>query len=136
MASDGSRLIDLVAKHGDDDAADLMILLFGGSRVSLPGRMTADHWLVSLVGFEAAKAIVEEMNFGGCGGLVELPIAENSSAEKNRREVYRRLRLGQSIDRIAREVGIHRRTVFRHRAALKRLARKNAASRTEGPSSC
>ncbi len=136
MASDGSRLIDLVAKHGDDDAADLMILLFGGSRVTFPGRMTVGHWLVSLVGFEAAEAIIEAMNFDGCGGYVDLPLAERSSAEKSRREVYRRLKLGQSTDRIAREVGVHRRTVCRHRAALKILARQNAASRTEGPTKC
>ena len=136
MASDGSRLIDLIAKYGDDDDADLAVMLFGGSRVSLPSWMKGDHWLISLVGREAAEAIVKEMNFDGCGGMVVLPLAERSLMEKNRREVYRRLKLGQSTDRIAREVAVSRRTVQRHRAALKRLARQNAASRTEGPTKC
>ena len=142
MAGEGSELIDLIVDIADDDVAATVIERYGGSRVCVPGRFVEpDNWLAEIVGVDTASTIFRAFHgpvaFGHCAGFVlTLPLAEKSSKEKNRREVCRRLKLGQSTDRIAREVGVHRRTVQRYRADLKRLARQNAASRTEGPSKC
>lgn len=143
MASDGGSLIDLIVDIAGEEAAKTAIERFGGSRVSVPMfSVHHDNWLVEIVGEDTAMEIFRAFNGPGLfresggGTMVELPLVERASQEKLRREVYRRLRLGQPIDRIAREVGVHRRTVQRHRAALKKIARQNAASRTEGPSTC
>ncbi len=142
MASDGSRLIDLIVDMVDDEEViETVIEHFAGSLVSVPYTPTAANWLVGIVGAETALAIFRAFHGPtifrhSTGYMVLLPSAERSPMEKARREVGRRLKLGQSVDRIAREVGVHRRTVYRHRAALKRLTRQNAASRTEGPTKC
>jgi hypothetical protein len=128
MASNGNTFLDLIADAADDDAVGRVLERVGGSRISLPGVPAADHWLSELIGHGAAKAVCAAMcSFGHhgqrVGGMFDVPLAERASAERNRREILRLLKLGRSIDRIAREVGVSRRTVQRWRAWLKKASR-------------
>ncbi len=142
MASDGQKLLDLIAEHAGDEKVAAFLELRGGGFLVLPGKPADDHWFSVLVGGgDIARKIVEAMGYtnhkGDVGGFrFVLPIAERSSAEKNRREIRRRLKLGQSFNRIAREVGVHKRTVERQYSALKKLANQNAANHTRETSSC
>lgn len=143
MASDGRKLLDLIADFVGDEKVAEFLELRGGGHLILPAKPKDDHWFSAFVGSgDIARKIVEGMGYtnhkGEVSGLriAALPIAERGSTEKNRREVERRLRLGQTTSRIAREVGVSRRTVQRHRAAMKKRMRQNAAFHTEGPTKC
>ena len=100
----------------------------GGCQISLPGIPAADHWLSELIGHEAAKAVCAKLSVGGSHrrrgcDVFCVPLAEKGSAERNRREVLRLLKLGRSVNRVAADVGVSRRTVQRWRARLKKTSR-------------
>lgn len=130
MASEGREFVNLVRELGGEEAAELLMLEYAGSRVSIPvQRLSATNWLVQLVGLRCADEIVKQ--FGG--GLIEIPLAEAGSAARNRREIRRRLKQGESVDHIARHVGVNRRTVQRQRLYLRQIDRHAKGRRTEGP---
>jgi hypothetical protein len=141
MASDGNRLLNLIVDMAGEEGAATVVERFGGSLVSVPSiRPRPDNWLVGIFGVETALAIFQAFhgpaNAGHSGGyMVELPLAERASGERNRREVIRLIKLGRSIDRIAREVGVSRRTVQRWRARLKKTSRTSIPVPTKGNAS-
>jgi DNA-binding NarL/FixJ family response regulator len=86
----------------------------GGSQAYIPKpeNLTPDHWLVEAVGDIAARAIAERMGGGHCG----IPLGPlNGMRSKVWRAIQEGIKEGKSAHEIARLIGVHHRTVRRHR---------------------
>jgi len=90
----------------------------GGSRIYIPAKVTPDHWLVDLIGLDAAEKLADHYAVNGGGQTVDLPVGPSSSAEQVRKRVDELLRENVSADEIARTVKVHRTTVFRRKRDL------------------
>jgi len=87
----------------------------GGTVVYIPVAPGPDHWLVKSVGPEAAAAIAA--HFGNCRVLI--PLAGNRFYARAAAASARMMQDGASTAQTARALGLHVRTVFRHRAKLR-----------------
>lgn len=84
--------------------------LHGGTRVTIPSRLTPDHWLAVLLGVKNASMLSRYY----AGEEIEIPMGPFSS-QAERHEAIRRLdREGLTYDKIAQRTGCDRRTVIRH----------------------
>jgi hypothetical protein len=106
-----------IAELVGDVNARLIASRVGGTRVYLPKKASAEHWLVQCVGSDAATKVMDQ--FGG--GEYVVPQAGTGSYSRFRREIASRIhKLDQSdtsSKNIAREVGVTQRTIHRHRLA-------------------
>lgn len=87
----------------------------GGTRIYVPGRLTDDHWLIGLVGLEAAQALVKHLTSDGNGCKVELPLGQHGQFGQYRRRLVAAVAEGASDNDVARRVGVTGRTVRRER---------------------
>lgn len=87
----------------------------GGAVVYIPVAPGEDHWLVKCVGLEAARAIAAE--FGNCRILI--PLAGNRFYARAARAAAQMIEEGSSTSETARQLGIHVRTVFRHKRRMR-----------------
>lgn len=94
------------------DAAWTIARARGGTNVFLPRRVGPRHWLVGLVGLEAAQKICTHFR-SDHREWVTIPLAAAHQAADRWREVLER---DLSINEQALEMGAHVRTVSRHRA--------------------
>jgi hypothetical protein len=109
-------LIDIV---GEAPALRL-VAARGGSRIYVPGRLSEDHWLVALIGAEAAGRLVDHVATGHGGGSVELPRGPAGRFGEYRRRLMAAAAGDASAAEIARELRIHGRTVRRARRKLRK----------------
>lgn len=104
-----------IADVAGEAAALKIVAQVGGTRAGFPKSIRDDNWLVLCVGRDAAAKIIER--FGG--DTCDIPLLDNGCYSKLRRNVatqIHKLHLeGASSKRIAREVGVTQRTIFRHR---------------------
>lgn len=86
----------------------------GGTEIYVPlaDHLTPDHWLVALVGADAARAIARR--WGGGGGIL-IPLGPAGSRARIWRAIAKALDAGYSAAEAARRAGVHQRTVYRHR---------------------
>jgi hypothetical protein len=90
----------------------------GGQRVYMlkEESLTPDHWLVEAVGMDKARAIARA--FGR--GHIDIPLGPSGTMAEARAKIARALASGleggQSANQLARQVGVSRRTVFRHKS--------------------
>jgi hypothetical protein len=89
----------------------------GGNRVYLPvpAQLSKDHWLVKIVGCEAAMKICRHFAAGHNLEL-ELPRGPTGSRADQWRRLDRLIEQGAPSGVITRSLGICRRTVIRHRS--------------------
>lgn len=115
-------LLNTIADVAGNEAALALARARGGSRVSIPARAKDDHWLVEVVGREAADKICDHFRVGtnGTGVALDIPTGPESPMNKlldnNRKSIDQMLADGVSVDLIARRVRVHRTTVFRRKA--------------------
>ncbi|CUW41123.1 conserved protein of unknown function (DNA binding 12-129) [Magnetospirillum sp. XM-1] len=76
-----------------------------------PDNLAPGHWLVDLVGMEAALAIAGRLG----GGHVEIPLGPSAGRVRQWRIMRAALAAGKSGAAAARAAGLHQRTVRRHR---------------------
>ncbi len=94
----------------------------GGTRIYVPARIDADHWLVETVGLAAAQKICKHFAVDHVRGQdIEIPLYVGGTFRQLLRKVAQRVHeLDQDDDAsessIARILGITGRTVRRHRA--------------------
>jgi hypothetical protein len=91
----------------------------GGNRVYIPARAADDHWLVQLLGREAAGKI---MDYYATGVELDLPRGPTGLRAETWRRLYRMLDEGASSSQITRALGISRDMVKYHRARLRTQA--------------
>lgn len=111
-------LLAEIAEVAGLDAALALASARGGSRITIPARPRADHWFARTVGMEAAVLISDHFRVGNSGAVLDLPVGPSGAAATTRRRIDEMLRQGVSADRIAREVRVNRRTVFRRKSSL------------------
>lgn len=111
-------LLAEIAEVAGLDAALALAEARGGSRITIPAYPRPDHWFAQTVGAEAAAKISKHFRVGNSGAVVELPVGPSGAQAATRRRIDAMLRQGVSADRIAREVRVHRTTVFRRKATM------------------
>lgn len=91
----------------------------GGNRVYFPtpSQLSKQHWLVKIVGLEAALKICRHFSPGHHVAL-ELPLGPTGSRAELWRRLARLIEEGAPPGVISRRLGISRRTVARHRARM------------------
>lgn len=99
-----------IAEVADIDAALRISQAKGGSRNYFPLRAADGHWLVELVGREAADKICA--HFGTGSGGMEILIPKGAAAFA-RQHFYALRSQGVLIQTAARLCGIHERSAFR-----------------------
>lgn len=118
MTDDAARLpqtLQEIARVAGVPAALALSRDKGGSVVYIPADPADDHWLIGCVGAEAARAIAAE--FGNCRVLI--PLAGNRFYARAARAAALMIEEGASTSETARQLGIHVRTVFRHKKRMR-----------------
>lgn len=92
----------------------------GGNRVYFPtpGALSDEHWLVKIVGGEAAMKICKHFSPGHHVEL-ELPLGPTGNRADVWRQLARLIKEGAPSGVITRRLRISRRTVVRHRARIR-----------------
>lgn len=101
-----------IAEVAGIDAAWAIARARGGQEITLPVRPGKRHWLSELVGQEAAEKIC---TYFRADHRLRILIPMGSALRK-RQHFNEVLASGASVHRAASELGVHRRTIFRHRA--------------------
>lgn len=107
------------------DAAFAIAASRGGTRADFPANAREDHWLAETVGLEIADRICCALRVQDADGRVRgvrhelIPLGSASLYKTARRQVVKALESGASARVAAREAGVHERTVWRIKSALK-----------------
>ncbi|MBY6244182.1 helix-turn-helix domain-containing protein [Methylosinus sp. Sm6] len=88
----------------------------GGARVHFPARASEAHWLVRLIGREAADKLCEHFRTAQGGARELVPLGPRNFYAQARRKAARLAEEGCSREEVARRLGVHIRTVQRYRA--------------------
>lgn len=94
----------------------------GGTRISIPPRAEADHWLTKLVGIETADRICRGLATmdaeGKMRGVTQeiMPLGPASLLKRARMQAREALDGGTSAREAARQAGLHERTIWRMKA--------------------
>lgn len=105
--------IEQIAGH---DAALKLSLAKGGQTVYIPREATQGHWLVDVVGLEAATKICNHYRVANTGARLLIPIARQAL---QKRRLVEALESGASATKAAEASGMHERSAFRARKRLK-----------------
>jgi hypothetical protein len=105
-----------IAEVAGLDAAWTLAEKRGGRDVYIPHRAIAGHWLPELVGMEAAQKICAHYRVGDTGARILIPMASAARAKARFGEV---LGAGTSNSQAAELLGVHERTVRRHRKRIR-----------------
>lgn len=95
---------------------------YGGTRVSIPPRAEADHWLTRLVGFETADRICRGVATLDADGNIQgvnrevLPLGPTAVLKRARLQAQEALDAGSTAREAARSSGLHERTIWRMKA--------------------
>lgn len=118
MAGEGETSFEMLAGEIGTQAAQLLTSRYGGRRIYLAERVVPHHPFAELMGLPAAKTLCE--SFGP--GWIGVPLGPNSTALLRRQKVKTMSEAGYTVAAIAEALGIHTRTVERHRAAIRASA--------------
>lgn len=104
-------LLNRIADVAGERAALILAHEKACQKIYIPVEVVADHWLVSLVGHEAAEAICDR--FGG--NTLEIPPALAGDKRRRARAIAEMIEKGYSTNSIARALGVTHKTVQLHR---------------------
>ena len=107
-----------IAAVAGEEAALKLATARGGTQIYLPPVPGDDHWLVGVVGLEAARRICEELTCGVGPARIDLPLGPAGAVAKIRAEVDRLIRANKSEREIALATGYTARAIRRRRAQL------------------
>jgi hypothetical protein len=116
------ELLAIIAEAAGLDAALAIANECGGQRRSFPARRFLEnarsHWLVDLIGREKALLVADCFPIGS--ELFDIPKGPTSGAVLKYRKIKEAKVRGLSVNEIAQEVGVNRRTVFYYLAEIRR----------------
>ena len=126
---DQSFLAELESAIGADATLSL-IEAKGGTNIFIPATITPDHWLVDLLGLDAAAKLCEYFAVGAVnahgdtvglrGGVYTIPNNKTRARGLRYRQAVLTASLaGRTVTEIALHLGIHIRNVKRWRAKLR-----------------
>ena len=105
------KMYDWIELAGiSEQAALLLAKEHGGTRVTIPVKASADHWLSLLIGQENANKLCAYY----CGEEIDVPLGPMTTGAQLHRTIRYLDRAGYTYERIAKLVGCDRRTVIRH----------------------
>jgi hypothetical protein len=109
------ELMERVAELTSREVAVKLMTVFGGVDIVIPRRPRSNGPLAKAIGLDATKKLC-----AGIGhGRISIPIGRSAAAGDLKREIQQLLSSGKSVRAVALELGIHLRTVWRVRAAMK-----------------
>lgn len=116
-----SWLPDTLAEIADVIGVDAALRLAdarGGGRVTIPSRAPEGHWLVGLIGREAADQLCAHFRTlspeGAARGVeLDLPRGPTGTLASARRRIAQAMADGASAEAAARHAGMSRRTAYR-----------------------
>ena len=111
----GETSFEMLAEEIGSEPAKLFCGQYGGRRIYLMGRLPRHHPFIALMGPLAARLLIAR--FGP--GWINVPLGPNATALLRRRRIKQMSEAGYSVPAIAEALGVHERTVERHRAALR-----------------
>jgi hypothetical protein len=109
-----------IAEVAGVDAAWALARAHGGTTIYIPREPFEGHWLVELVGEEAAAKICKHFRVANTGARVLIPIARQG---EQRMRLVKALEAGMSAPQAASVAGMHERSAFRARKKLKKQGR-------------
>lgn len=109
--------IEQIAHLIGRDKTEALIRSHGGGRVYIPLKADEDHWLSKCVGQRSAQRMCDHFTTGR-GVQLELPKSARFDHVNTFDEVARMTDEGFSLDRIARAMNLHTRTISRARSKL------------------
>ncbi|MGO1161714.1 LuxR C-terminal-related transcriptional regulator [Brucella sp. C7-11G] len=104
-------LLNRIADAAGERAALILAREKACQKIYIPVDVSDDHWLVSLIGIDAAKALCEL--FGG--NKLEIPPALAGDKRRRAMAIAEMLDKGYSTNVIARSLGVTHKTVQLHR---------------------
>ncbi|MGH6879480.1 hypothetical protein [Hypericibacter sp.] len=117
MAEDLSELPPILRRIAEACGLGVALQLgdqFGGIPVYIPKEAAEDCVLVRAIGAEAVAKMIKEFN----SGHLEIPLGPFGNRKRVWRAIRQNLREGRSNTKTARAVGVHQRTVSRHRGRV------------------
>jgi DNA-binding NarL/FixJ family response regulator len=104
-------LLNRISNVAGEEAAIALGRARPGERVYIPEQVTADHWLVEVVGLEAAEKIAAAY------GSMKIEIPQAIAGDKRRRAaaIADLIEKGYSTNAIVRRLGVSQNTVAEHR---------------------
>ena len=112
-----SPLLNQIAEIAGDRAALLIGREKACQRVYIPKTITAGHWLIDLVGDEAAHKLAAALG----PNHLDIPPALGGQMRRRRRAITEMTSNGWSINRISKALGIARSTVTDQRRKIEEL---------------
>lgn len=111
-----SPLLNEIAEVAGDRAALLLGREKACQRIFIPKNLKDGHWLIELVGMEAAEKLVKRY----ADSRLDIPPALGGQMRRRRRAITEMTMQGWSIARITRALGVARSTVTDQRRKLDR----------------
>ena len=112
------QILQEIAEVINLDAALKLAEAKGGQRISIPGHLRSDHWLVDVMGMDNAQAFCKYFTNGSRVHL-EVPFGPTSSQARREALIARLIKEGKSANQIAAAAHVTRRTVFAKRVKHK-----------------
>lgn len=116
--------MDAVWDIAGEEGVCAVQLARGGTQVTVPRRPKSDHWLCEAIGVEKANAVCRSLwVLNADNQLISyprtiIPLGFAGLLARTLADVDRRLMEGQSARKIAVQIGISERTIWRRRARL------------------
>ncbi len=102
-------LLRTIAEVASLEAALKLSKERGGTRMYVPHKLSAGHWLVELIGVDAAAAVQKLY----AGDVVDIPLGLGGSAQTARAIARHALDGGASVAQAARQAGLTERGVYK-----------------------
>jgi hypothetical protein len=113
-------IVEEIVDLTDFETASRIVAAVGGRNVRFPAhikRLPPDHWLIKAAGLDGARKIAQQL-----GGIrIDVPLWTASRGHRMRLwdSIRKSIAEGKGNFQIAAELGVHERTVRRHRLKLK-----------------
>ncbi len=126
-------ILDDIAEAAGVQAALLLMREYGGREVYIPLRAPDGHWLVNLVGREAADRICAlfatridaDREKSRHGERIVIPIADSGARGGAKRAAFAMLSKNIPANEVARAAGVCNRTVWNYKARVKDAKKKD-----------
>lgn len=111
-----------IAQVAGKEAAWELVRAQGGVTIYLPAEIKKDHWLVELVGIDAAEKICKHFRSGRGGVRVTIPMAKYATS---RERLIKALEAGMTAPQAALAAGMHERSAYRARKRIRKEKQGN-----------
>jgi hypothetical protein len=133
---DTYTIFDTIRDQCGDEVANRVQEVFGGGQINIPaaGKLKANSLFVKELGFEIADKVSRAVTIGHNEKVV-IPIGRHNHMSKLKDKAASLLRRGLPVRKVASELKVHERTVFRVRADLTKVELPEVIAKFDGGAS-